>query len=707
VAKKRKIDRDTELGTKADIEDQLEKIYSDIDEGFRNQAERSDDQVDYWDIYNTKLNGNQYYSGTSKIYVPIVHNAVNARAVRFVNQIFPKGGRYVEVTAMNGDIPHAETALIENYVRKAKLRTEVAFPLVVNGDIEGQYNVYVGWSSVARHVVWKEKRPPSVAGTELPEELVEEDDLVEEIKEDVILDDHPVVEVLPDADVLILPVTVNSVEQALEVGGSVTIIRRWTKAELKKRIADGDVIKVAADAMLEEMSKAEKQGIVNAAKSHADAAGIKAKGKQILVYEVWTKLKIDKGGSRRLCCAFLGGDNAVLSAKLNPYWNDRCPLISAPVKKVSGVVKGQSQVQPCAQLQYAANDAVNEGMDSAAYALLPIVMTDPLKNPRVNTMILDLAAVWETNPNDTKFASFPPLWKEAFDIIAATKNEIFQTLSVTPAQMPQGTGGKSKRNQAEIATEQQVDIMQTADSVTVLEESIFTPIIERFAEYDAQFRDDDITVKAYGHMGMRAAMETIPPLQMGRRLSFLWFGVEQARNAAQIQQQIAFMNVLRGIPPQMLPGRRIDMVPAIEQAMSAIFGSRIAPLVFVDTTKENTFPPEVENDLMDQAVPWPVSPMDDDVKHIESHMKSGQEDGDAHGFKAQHIAEHHISMQKKAMQQQAQGQPGTPGGGKPGIAGVPKPGAQPANPRQMKGPPGAIPQDSMPKAGAVTMPRRN
>ena len=55
--------------------------------------------------------------------------------------------------------------------------------------------------------------------------------------------------------------------------------------------------------------------------------------------------------------------------------------------------------------------------------------------------------------------------------------------------LPQSTGAKAgKRNQAEIALEQQVDILTTADAVTVLEESVFTEIIERFAELDAQFR---------------------------------------------------------------------------------------------------------------------------------------------------------------------------------------------------------------------------
>src|SRR6185437_2268908 len=258
------------------------------------------------------------------------------------------------------------------------------------------------------------------------------------------------------------------------------------------------------EAVLKEMAKAEKYGIRDTEKHHVDAAGIKAKGKYALGYETWTKLKV--GDERRLCKVLYGSPELVLSCKLNPYWSDLCPLVSAPAIKESGAMKGVSAVKPCMKMQIAANDAVNEGMDSANFALLPIVMTDPLKNPKVGTMIFDLAAVWETNPQDTKITQFPPLWQGAFEIVAACKAEIFQTLSVNPAMLPQSTGLRSKRNQAEIAMEQQVDVLTTADAVTVQEESIWTPILERFAAMDAQFRSVPLTIKAYGHMGLRASM---------------------------------------------------------------------------------------------------------------------------------------------------------------------------------------------------------
>ena len=699
--------RDTELidgrGKEGEeLKDKLLKLYSDIEEGFIKQGDRADDQMDYWDAYNCILSGQQAYNGNAQIFVPLIHNAVNARATRFVNQLFPKGGRYVEVVSTDSEQPHAEVALLEHYVRKAKLRTEVAPAVCINGDIEGQYNLYVSWSTVARHVVWKKTAPLRVMGAEL--EGV--GDTVETIEEDTILDEHPVVEVLADADVLILPVTCNSVSEALELGGSYTVIRRWTKGQIEEMRDAGEIVEEEADALLQAMAEAsqDKPTQPNPPKKHADAAGIKAKGKVVLGYETWKKLEID--GERRLCKILFGGDKIVLSAKLCPYWSDRCPGISVPAKKVSGVVKGKSQVEPCVKMQYAANDAVNEGMDSATFALLPIIMTDPTKNPKTNTMILDLAAVWETSPKDTQFAQFPQLWQSAFEIVAACQSQIFQTLSVSPAMLPQSTGGKSKRNQAEIALEQQVDLLATADAVTILEE-VFTEVLERFAEMDAQFRNDAITVRKFGHMGMRAAMDKVPPLQLGNRYSFLWYGVEQAKNAAMRQQQIALINVARGIPPQLLPGRKLDLVPALDAAFADVFSSRIAPYIFKDISKEFSYDPELENKILEEGHIWPISPLDDDAEHMKVHEQAQQETGDPKGTIRQHIAFHRMSQVGKAMaqQQQMMGSPGTPGGAGRGIAGQPRIGAQPGQPRP-QGPPGMIAQDRMGAAGAVVPPRR-
>lgn len=696
--------RDDELSTRPAVKKRLLELFQDVEGGFRDQRERSDDILDYWDMYHCILGERQFYNGNSQAFVPIVRNAIEARKTRFINQLFPQSGRFVEVTTEDGTVPYASISLVEHYVRQTRLRTQVMPALMVNGDLEGQYSVYVDWNEVTRHVVRKVTRGTLIDGVEMPE-LGEH----EVMEEEEIVDGKPAVEVISDPDLLVLPITVDSLDEALEKGGSVTLIRRWSKAEIKAKIAAGDVLKEPGEALIKAMAKKDGDQAKDVAKENADAAGIKgpSAGKFALVYETWTKLKID--GTLRLCRAYYGGDDRVLGCKLNPFWCDLLPVISAPVKKVAGVFKGVSLVAPgVMDLQIAANDALNQALDNMSYALNPVTLVDPEKVSRWESLILDLGAVWPVGPDGAKVMAFPQVTGQALEIIGNAKNEIFQALSVNPAMMPQQTGGKGKRNQAEIANEQQVDLLTTADAVTNVEGEILTPVVQRFLEYDHQFRDDDLVLRAYGPMGVRQQMETIEPIQVNRRWELRWFGVEAARNAAQVQQQIAMANVFKGIPPQLYPGYKFNIAPLMVQMAENAFGPRLAPLVFQDAKDQLGQDPQLENRMLAEGFEVPVHPGDDAAKHLQAHLGLLAA-GDQTGNVRLHIQQHQMQLQAKAQtaqQQQGQGLPGAPGGAGPGVAGSPRPGAQPTAPRQLKQPAGAIPQQSLPAAGAVPMPRK-
>ena len=694
---KKPVTRKTELSTRPKIRDKLLQLFADVEKGFTDQKERIDDNLDYWDIYNNQLGPGQFYNGTSQIFVPITSGAVKARKTRFTNQIFPQVGRYVEVTTADGDIPHATMALMEHYVRRAKLRTQIVPALSIAGDVEGQMTIYVGWRETTRHTVTRETKPVEVAGLEM-KELGE----VEDIREEDTPDAGPCVEIIPDADLLVLPVTVDSLEECLEQGGSVTVIRRWSKSRIRELIDEEEIVEDAGESLLEGMTIKEGPGKGGDTKKEiASAAGIRQAGSGFYaqIYETWTRIKVDD--EKRLARAYYGGDDIILGCKLCPYWNDRIPVISGAVDKSPGVFKGKSLIADVMDLQIFANDTVNEGADTAHFSAMPIIMTDPAKNPRTGTMILGLAALWETSPNDTKFAEFPPLWKDAFERVAAIKNQIFETLGVNPSMLPQQTGSKAgKRNQAEIAMEQQVDILTTADSVINIEEQILTPMLQRFAEYDHQFRDDDILIRSFGEMGLRARMEEIPPLQMNKRYEFRWFGVEAARNAQQVQQQIGWMNVAKGIPPAMIPGYKLNLAPLIVQITENILGPRLAPLVLEDLKAQLSVDPQVENGMLQGGFPVRVSPMDDDAKHIQVHQQL-MAGGDPSGAVRVHIQMHMMQMQAKAQAAAMQASGQQPGGG-----GGPQPGASPGQPHAAKQPPGAIHSDRMPAAGAIGHPRK-
>ena len=695
-------ERARDLSRKKNISKQLLQLFADVESGFSDQVERSNDQMDYWDVYNCKLGQKQFYTGTSRIFVPIVHNAVNARQTRFVNQIFPQSGRYVDVTTEDGTRPQATAALLEHYVRKARLRTQVMPALMRNGDVEGQYTVYVSWCRRKRHVVWKTAQAPKThEGLEVPGEEIED------IREETIEEAHPEVEVIADADLLVIPATADSLEEAIAAGGSVTIIRRWSESAVRRLMKEGAIEKTAGQQLIRTMSKKGENTRFNKDKAMVEAAGIKVNENNIkhaLCYETWTNLDVD--GEERLCRAYYGGEKNILGCQLNPNWSDRLPILSVPVEKIAGSFKGLSKVKFCADQQYAANDATNMGNDSAAFSLMPIVMTDPEKNPRVGSMVLALAAVWETSPSDTQFAEFPQLWTQALQIVAAAKAEVATALSVSPAAITQ-QGNEKSSNQAEIANEQQVDILTTADAVTIIEEGILTPMLNLFAEMDHQYRDDELLVRQYGEMGIRAQMERIPPLQMDRRYQFQWFGVEAARNAQQVQQQIAGMNVLRGIPPDQYPGYKLNLVPIMTQLVENLFGPRMAPLIFENMKDQMSLDPMFENSLLAEGIDLAAHPFDDDNQHLQAHMALMQQmGGDPTGVIRMHIMRHKLSLEQKTaasmqMQTAGEGQPGVPGGAlggqaQPGVAGTPRIGAQPQGPRPNgQGPAGMIHRDQM------------
>ncbi len=710
MAKREKITRQTQLAKREDVAKQLEKVFNAVSQGFRRQSERSDESMDWWDVYNCKLTSKQFYSGNSQLFVPLVHNGLEARKTRFLNTLFPQTGRYVEVTSEDGEIPHATMALLEMYVERAELKTKVVPALLLSGDVEGQLTLCATWGTKTRHSVSRETRPIKISpGIDNPAA-----DPVEYPKEETVEDAGPEADVVADADLLILPATSETVEAALDAGGSVTTICRWTEARVEQLIDAGEIDADLSAELLLEMARTEGEGLRNTAKHLADAAGIRSSGggKHVLVYRTWTKIKVGK--ERRLVLAYFSGagdDAEILGCKLCPYWCDKPDILSVPVRKMPGVAKGMSMVKPCADMQYAANDAINEGMDSATYSMLPVILTDPVKNPRVDSMVMDLMAVWQTSPADTQVLKFPELYQHAFNIVQAAERYIMATLSVNAAMLPQSTGVPGrKRNQAEVAMEQQIDLLGASVEVQAAE-GLLSELIRRFAEYDAQFRNDVITVRSVGELGVKAQMEEVPPLQMGKRWRFRWFGAEVARTTQQVQQQIAALNVLMPMaqnPSVTQAGYRMNLVPFIRTVTESAFGPRLAPEIFEKISDKLAVDPELENAMLAERFEIPVSPQDDDPKHLQAHFAASQQTADlvAKTMFAHHMAAHQRQMQmKQAAQMMRQMQQAMQGGGAAGGGQGPRPGAQPAMPRIGRQPPGAIHPDQQ-RGGMVQLPRR-
>ena len=280
---------------------------------------------------------------------------------------FPVSGKHVEVSASE-ETPQALMSLLEFYIRKTKLRTRVLPAMLSNGDVEGQYNLLVGWTRNERYVAMRVPTTPTIDALK-----IEGEEEYDDIQEETIVHQYPSVEVIADPDIVVLPANAASIEGAVASGGAVAVIRRWSKAKINQLMRDDEISEEFGETLLERMASKSDQQYPDKPKAMADAAGIKVeRGKTFAqVYLVYTMLKVK--GERRICRIYFGGSVAdgedAISVRRNPYWCDKVPILSGPVEKLEGAFKGQSQIKFVDTVQYAANDAVNEGMDAAAYAL--------------------------------------------------------------------------------------------------------------------------------------------------------------------------------------------------------------------------------------------------------------------------------------------------------------------------------------------------
>ena len=677
-------DRKKEWKDDEKVSKELEDLFASVSSGFDDKSEQTEVIERSWDIYNCVLNENQMYDGDSKVYLPIAHDAIEARVTRFSNSIFPQTGRYSDVLSNDGEVPYETMAILDHYVETCGLRDNIVPSLMRSGDITGQYSLFLSWCKKTRNTI-KKVQTPSI-GTE--EAGVPNAGTIQDIEFESVDDSRPDVMVLDARDLLVLPASVDEIEDA----DTVAVLLRLSKGKIHEMMDNGDFDEEAGEELLELMSETGSTQKSDPDKKNLLAAGVQSDGKGgkiAIVYMIWTKLKI--AGKRRRCVAYMAGPDTILSCKRNPYWSDRIPVISQAALKVNGSFWGKSRVETVEKAQYAANDAFNMGMDSIKYSLMPIVAVDPEKNPRSGTIVITMGAVWQVDPNSMKVIEFPSQWIEAQQVVDVCRSQIMQSLGVNPAMSSMGAGGK-RPTAAQISQEQQVALESTADVITILETAVLNRLLRWFYEMDYQFRDKDIHVRRFGPAGLQAEMQAVPPVGVDTHYTFKWYGTEGNKSAQQIQQMISLLNVMREMPPEMLNGRKIDAGPIIEQAANVTFGPRVAPKVLIDQTHMLSISPAIEDEMMGNGFCVDVQPLDNDAEHIQSHSQAAMITGDPTGYFRVHIMEHQQAMKAKSA---------PPPGMMPPQGAGPRPGAQAQAPTGPQAPPGAVHEDQM----AMAMPR--
>jgi len=681
------------------------KFYKIIVAGYRNQEDRGDEIEAAWNIYNCIPDMNQGYAGNSTCYVPAVRDAINARAKRIVKQLFPISHRHVDAITEDNKIPYTELSMIEHNISRTELK-DLSRTGLVAGDVTGQWNFYIDYTKSYRKVTKLVLKAPklsivdgeSVVKGEVHDPIEDEEETLE--TEDVC-EEGPEVVPFADEDLFVYPPTASSIQKA-----QMAVMRLRMSEDAVARMVDEGVFILpegCADAHTffeREEPKSKGRQKRDPDKKAVHDAGIKTEGtvKYALVYECWCRL--DLGGKHKEeAVVYFVGEDEIIGIIKNPYWSGKRPIISAPIDKIEGSFKGRSKIEPVKYMQWNLNDFWNLGQDSALYSQMPVFAANPMSNPNWATMVLGLAAVWPIAPDDIKALTFPQLYKESMTMCEGIKRQIWESLDVNETmmgKMPQGR--KNNQLMGAMQQEQQVNIIDVAER---FETQVLNPIVEWFHELDLQFRTKSVMVQARGEIGVKASMIKAEPQQWGQRILFQWWGTKAVAGMQLLQQQIGFLNVLKGTPPAMLDGRRLNILPILEKGVESLFGPEVASKIFIDERDLFTVSPEIENEMLHNGLEVDVNPGDNDIEHIKSHTEAVKLAGDPMMVYKKHIVAHIQAMKKKQQQQMAmqqqmvQGAPGAPGGGQaPGAAGTP-PGALPGQSRNAVNPPGAIHQDQM------------
>lgn len=689
-----KVENFAEEGT--DLYDEAAKLYAPIQRAFENKADQDDRIAEYWAIYSAKPDSNQQYTGNSQCYVPAVRDCVNARAKRALAQLFPSRYRHVEAVGSDPETPYAQLALLEHDIRATKLREIVRSDLVA-GDVTGQWNLYIDWTRSYRRITELVKRNPaleSIDGEEVS--LVDPNEEEETTEESDFLEEGPEIVDFATEDLAVVPPTCNDIERA----EAVALRLRMSKEKVAELIEEGVFQKpegVSFEQFWDQMEKDSQPNGRMARKTppraRTEDAGIKTEGtyKYLLCYEATARLTFDEDGGKvkRLAYIYYASANSILGIVKAPQWGGKRPVISSPIERVRGSFFGISKIEPVKFLQWNLNDFWNMGQDSAMYSLLPIWAADPVKNPNWQTMVMGLAAVWPIAPDDIKPLTAPQLYKEALTICEQIKRQIWESMDVN--EMMMGRMPPGRKNNATMNAFQSDQMTNIMDHAERYEESMLTPLAERMFEYERQWRTNKVLVETRGEIGVKVKMTEVDPQQFDERYRFQWAGTSIVQGQQLQQMRIAGMNVLRGIPPQQLNGRKLDITPILESFVEGLYGPELAPKILIDERNLFTVPAEVENEMMHNNLPAQVHEADNDQEHLVSHMSGARLTGDLQGRFRAHIAMHTMAMQAKLQRQMAQqaGQPGVPGGSAPGVVGAPRPGAMPAGNKPMvQNPPG-------------------
>jgi len=410
----------------------------------------------------------------------------------------------------------------------------------------------------------------------------------------------------------------------------------------------------------------------------------------------WTR-DIDGTGEKEWLITVIN-DWHVVRIQENPFWHKKKPFFVPRLIRVIDEFYGRGIMDTIDRVQYMLNDMVNQTMDSVQYELNPITIVDPGSVAYSNSIRFHPGAKW---------LMADPLKSVVFTKPASVAQIGFQTLSMLQGFMQDFSGanaamqgqpavrgrGRAQNTAAGFSTMISQGSLPMTQIIEDLEEQFGEPLLEMSYSLIEQFMDETILLRILGRRGAPLIQKEVSIEDIIGNYEFKWMGSIASRNRQILgQQMINFLNIARGLPPQVL--QQVNWPWLVKKIWTEGLGLQDAQEMFNPGGYSFSVDPELEFKLNQQDRPIAVSPGDDNQAHLKQHYldRAKIKDPDELERWDKHIEDTTQVIQKQIADQQKQQQmqqlqtimalnSGKNGGGNGGQAsGGPRPQNQPSAP---------------------------
>jgi len=567
--------------------------------------------ADYWKAWNAQSIDSQY-DGFHTVTLPFAHDAIEACVKRDVATFFPVSNEWVTATGPDQEVSYKISKLLNHHLVSSEFMDTIRI-VDRTARVTGTGILYADWEN---DLDPDEEEPDLETLNPLAEQEVEEGTVFRSVGPE---------------NFLVEPITCLSLKKA-----SLVAERRFLDVGMYRRLVEEGVYEASKD--LEKYLKGDiDEGLKDILEAKNSGIGLKGEGLStvIIVVDVFTEFE----GKDMLITLSKG---IVLRAEESPFGKER-PYFGVSRKQDGQSFFGHGDIQYIMGMAEAANDFINQGLDSATYALCPVVSVDPKTSPNYKSFVMEPGAIW-TGGSATPL-QMPNLANEALGLVNDIKMQIQTTMGLTPpVNIDQGS-----RKPAAVAAMMQAEIqLAEQDWARSFEQNILIPAAQWILELDQKHRKNPVTTFGVSEELMTIDLSGLDPKQF----LLTWQGSRQATNPAKSQQVLTALNILSKVPPQALGGKTLDLSPLLEYLFGTVFALPVADKIISDPRENTSIDPRIENQGLAVGVYLPVHKQDDDMLHIQVHSQLQTPESQNHI--QEHLKQAHLKMQAQQQAQMAQ-----------------------------------------------------